>query len=240
MNHAIEAARERTAVDVVNAVILLLQLETKRYCQNRDSAWTWTETLTPHGKSLCKDTFKKVDDYRLYDITITDGGDRWSCRVVRTNTNERKCWFMKTPVMGSLFGGCTCGAPITGGLPCHHMVAVVKSSRFVGLNTINAMPMWWTTAMWRKQYPKDVIVKSDFDMSYLRAHHTVEPTKRYCPPYSAPNKLGRPKKEKRVKNYLEGNQKKRKKSIVESMESEQKKKKASKTKSGGSGGKQVG
>ena len=120
------------------------------------------------------------------------------------------------------------------------MVEVVKSSRIVGLNEINAMPMLWTTAMWRKQYPKDVIPKSDFDMSYLRAHHTVEPTKRYCPPYSAPNKSGRPKKEKRVNNYLEGNQKKRKKSIVESMESEQKKKKASKTKSGGSGGKKVG
>jgi len=100
MNHAIKAARERTAVDVVNAVILLLQLETKQYCQNTDSAWTWTETLTPHGKSLCKDTFQKVDDYWLYDISITDGGDHWSRRVVKTNTNKRNCWFMKTPVMG--------------------------------------------------------------------------------------------------------------------------------------------
>jgi hypothetical protein len=116
MNHANKAARERTAVDAVNAVILLLQLETKQYCQNTDSAWTRTETLTPHGRSLCKDTFGKMDDHQLYDITITDGGDRWSCRVVRTNTNKRKCWFTNIPVIGSLFGGFTCGMPITSGL----------------------------------------------------------------------------------------------------------------------------
>ncbi len=36
---------------------------------------------------------------------------------------------MKVPVMGSLFGGCTCGEPLTAGVPCHHLVAVVKSSR---------------------------------------------------------------------------------------------------------------
>ena len=79
--------------------------------------------------------------------------------------------------------------------------------------------------------------ESDFDMSFLRAHHTVDPTKSYCPPYSAPAKSGRPKKEKRVKNFLEGDQKKRKKSIMDSMESHQKKKKSRKRMSGG---KQVG
>ena len=132
---------------------------------------------------------------------------------------------MKIPVMVSLIGGCTCGALITGGLPCHHMVEVVKSSRIVELNKTNALPMWWMMEMWRKQFPKNVIVACDFDMSFLRAHHTVDSTKRYCPPYSAPDKSGRPKKETKVKNILDGNQKKRKNSIMDSMESEQKKKK---------------
>ncbi len=36
--------------------------------------------------------------------------------------------FMKELIMGSLFGGCSCGIPFTDGIPCHHMVAVVKSS----------------------------------------------------------------------------------------------------------------
>ena len=90
--------------------------------------------------------------------------------------------------------------------------------------------------MWRKQFPKDDIVACDFDMSFLRAYHTVDATKRYCPPYSEPDKSGRPKKEKRVKNFLEGNQKKRKKSIMDSMENEQKKK----SRTTMSGSKQVG
>ena len=117
------------------------------------------------------------------------------------------------------------------------MVAVVKSSRIFGLNKTNAMPMWWMTEMGRKQYPKYVSVKSDFDMSFLMAHHTVDPRKSYCHPYSAPAKSGHPKKEKRVKNFLAGNQKKRNKSTMDSMESDQKKKKSRKRMSGG---KQVG
>ena len=62
---------------------------------------------------------------------------------------------MKVPVMGSMFGGCTCGEPLTAGVPCHHMVAVVKSYRILGLNESNAMPKWWTTEMWRLQYPQE-------------------------------------------------------------------------------------
>ena len=105
MNHANKAVKARTAVDVVNASILLLQLESKQFKQHTESAWNWTQQLTPHGQSLRDSTFAKVSDYCLYTITITDVPDRWNCRVVRTNINERRCWFMKIPVMGSLFGG---------------------------------------------------------------------------------------------------------------------------------------
>jgi hypothetical protein len=41
-----------------------------------------------------------------------------------------------------VFGGCSCGVPYTDGVPCHHMVAVVKSSRIEGLMASNAMPYW--------------------------------------------------------------------------------------------------
>ena len=80
---------------------------------------------------------------------------------------------MKSPVMGSLFGGCSCGGPLTGGVPCHHMVAVVKSSQITGLNETNAMPKWWTTAMWRMQFPQEGTVSCDFDMNTLRENHTA-------------------------------------------------------------------
>ena len=64
-----KSVRARTAVDVVNAAILLLQLESKRFKQHQESAWNWTQQLTPHGQSLRESTFAKVD-YRLYTITL--------------------------------------------------------------------------------------------------------------------------------------------------------------------------
>jgi hypothetical protein len=39
-----------------------------------------------------------------------------------SNRAERRAWFVKEPVMGSHFGGCTCGKANTEGVPCHHMV----------------------------------------------------------------------------------------------------------------------
>ena len=56
---------------------------------------------------------------------------------------------------------------------------------------------------------------------------------RYCPPYVAPSKAGRPKNEKRLKSFLEGGKKKKKKSLVETMEQESKKAKTIKKKTGG-------
>jgi hypothetical protein len=70
---------------------------------------------------------------------------------------------------GTVFGGCSCGIPYTDGVPCHHMIAVVKSSRIEGLNPNNAMPFWWTTECWRRQYPADTNVTCNFEMDALRA-----------------------------------------------------------------------
>ena len=230
MNQANKEVRARTAVDVVNASILLLQLECKRFKQHQESAWKRNEYLTPHGNKLRDITFQKVPDYRLYEITVQDGEDRWTCRVVRQH--ERRCWFMKVPVMGSLFGGCTCGGPLTAGVPCHHMVAVVKSSRILGLNESNAMPKWWTTEMWRLQYPKEGNALCDFDMTSIKVNHRPDTKMRYCPPYATANKAGRPKDEKRIKSCLEGNTQKRRATIAETIGSDQKKK-SKKSKTGG-------
>jgi hypothetical protein len=78
MNHANKEVRARTAVDVVNASILLLQLKCKQFKQHQESGLKWNEYLTPHGKKLRDSTFKKVTDYRLYEITINDSGDCWN------------------------------------------------------------------------------------------------------------------------------------------------------------------
>ena len=111
---------------------------------------------------------------------------------------------MKIPVMGSLFGGCSCGGPLTSGVPCHHIVAVVKTSQITGLNETNEIPKWWTTEMWRMQFPQAGTLSCDFDMKTLREIHTARTDMKYCPPYAVGNKSGRPKKEKRLKSSLEG------------------------------------
>ena len=57
----------------------------------------------------------------------------------------------------SVFGGCTCGILNTDGIPCHHKVAVVKSSQVEGLNATNSMLSWWCMECLTNQYPAETI-----------------------------------------------------------------------------------
>jgi hypothetical protein len=93
-------------------------------------------------------------NYHDFTIPTVGADDCYICTVLKNTSQDRKCYFFKETDMGSVFGGCTCGALLIDGVPCHHMVAVVKSSKLEGLNSNNAMPKWWTTAMWRLQFPK--------------------------------------------------------------------------------------
>ena len=64
------------------------------------------------------------------------------------------------------------------------------------------MPPWWMTAHWRKQYPQGADLICNFDIQTLK-NASRDSTWRYCPPYTAPNKPGRPKKNKRLKLAIE-------------------------------------
>ncbi len=134
----------------------------------------------------------------------------WVCRVTRheQGNNKLECYFMKEANGGSMFGGCTCGQPYTNEIHCHHMVAVVKSSRLDGLTATNSMPVWWTTECWRNQYPEVTNETCHWEMDTLR-ETPEDAAMRYCPPYAAPRKAGRPKTNKCMKSLLEG-QKQRK------------------------------
>ena len=101
-----------------------------------------------------------------------------------------------------------------------HMVAVVKSARINGLTPNNLMPEWWTTEMWRKQYPQDVHSLNDFCIESLRLLEQPNQSMRYCPPFVALNKAGRPKEGTRKKGSLEETKpKKRKSSLKEAVDS---------------------
>ncbi len=129
MNRANKAARARTAVDVVSSTRLLLKLSTSRYQEKKEEAWTWEEVLTPYGTKLRDAAFKTIN-FQHYRINFNNLVDRYECSVKRVGKGlkDRTCYFMTDLIMGSFFGGCSCGIPLTDGIPCHHMVAVVKSS----------------------------------------------------------------------------------------------------------------
>jgi hypothetical protein len=103
MNNAFFLVRERTAVDLVNATILLLQLETKRYNEYKAKAWNWNEVLTPHGKKLSEDAYKDITHHE-YEIHFNVQGDQWLCRVQRlASTNQYQCCFKAEEDEGSAF-----------------------------------------------------------------------------------------------------------------------------------------
>ena len=124
MNAANKGVRDWTAVNVVQSMKLLLDLESKRYHAKKEIARNWMETLTPHGIKLRDEIFPKVD-FHYHQINVGEYDDWWKCRVSCGNRHERRCFFVRKAVMGSHIGGCSCGIPSTDGLPSHHMVAVV-------------------------------------------------------------------------------------------------------------------
>lgn len=209
MNNANMRARERTATDVLCSAHLLIEMSCKRFNRHMELAWKWNEFLTPHGKKLRDECLKNID-FREYTIKITEADTKWNCSVSYRNKPEQLCFFFveEIPSCASLFGGCECRAPEVDGVPCHHMIAVVKSGKIKGLNENNAMPEWWTTAVWRKQYPKNSGALCDFEISTLKNNHTAATNLRYCPDKAVGNKSGRPKSNKRRKSFLEENKKK--------------------------------
>lgn len=121
----------------------------------------------------------------------------------------------KPDVYGSRFGTCTCGLTKTKTKPCVHMVAVLKSAQVTSLNTVNIMPSWCYTEVWREQHPNGMAMAAGVNMEALRNGYP-NPKVRYCPSIAAPAKGGRPKKMKRQKGPLEGSAKKKKKSTKKS------------------------
>jgi len=203
MNRANASVRERTAVDPINACILLLKLEGERFGKHRDLAHKHSEILTPHGMKLMTKAFKDVNP-REFEIYINPQGDRLSCRVNRIiSPNIYTCWFHAIEQEGSLFGDCTCGVPRVDGIPCEHMVAVCKSKKIDGLNENNIMPLTYHTSLWRKQYPSGVSVTCVTNIDDLRRASNPSNKFMLCPAISAPRKAGRPKVMKRIKSSQE-------------------------------------
>lgn len=218
MNRANNLARQKAAVDILNAAILLIKLEGGRFAWYKQLAWTRDELLTERGMQLMEEAFTDVHA-RDYKMQTAEAENNYvaTVRKIAANSKEFTVTLPKKETMGSKFGSCTCGKPAKDGIPCRHMVVVVKSASIDGLTRIGIMPYWWTTAQWRKQYPENTYCRTEISIEGVKATSKPEDDIVYCPAWTAANKKGRPKKNARMKSIMdhieESAKKKRKRKV---------------------------
>ena len=203
MNHANHAVRHATAVDCINATILLLKLESERFTKQQTAAWTHDGYFTPRGQKMFDEiAATSTADYR---VSIENNEDFHIGKVklpINNKSPERTVKIPKVNVNNLLFGTCSCGVPQVDSVPCIHMMAVAKSGRVNGLAVEDLMPWWWTTRQWRLQLPKELIVMSTVSMSGLKENFEPDMKLKYCPDWTAARKAGCPKKGTRIPSVV--------------------------------------
>lgn len=166
MNCANNCARHRIAIDVVNAMMVLIKLESKRFDRKKAIAWGSDDKLTPFGQAKRDKVLADINVCE-YIIEIEEWEEYFACKVKKTSASG-KLFYLRFPIkatLGSRFGTCTCGVPQVRGVPCkEHMAAVLKSGKIDGLNENNFMPSCWMIAQMKLQYPID-----DMDIPSLKS-----------------------------------------------------------------------
>ena len=131
MNAANREMRAKTAVDPLNACILLMKLECKRFSKQRAKAWSSDSFLMPHGTVKYEEVFECINALD-FTITIVSQISSYKCTVCQNMTASRhpmgKVVVLKEPLKGSFLGTCTCGVDKRDSIPCKHMAALVMSS----------------------------------------------------------------------------------------------------------------
>jgi hypothetical protein len=144
-----------------------------------------------------EEIFAKCDP-SIYPMQMTDLPDSHKFVISKKSTATRE-YIVVLPKMtsdhGSKFGSCTCCFPTKEGIPCNHMVAIVKQGVVLNITRVELMPFWYTRAQWQLQYPKDVVYKSDITWSKIKKSAAPDISMKYCPNWAATKKKGRPKKD---------------------------------------------
>jgi len=204
MNNANSPVHQRTAVDILVAVMLLLDLEGERFRRYKELAWEREDQLTDKGMRLMEECFEGVEvrDYIMSAVSI-DHGHRITVKKSTVNASSFTVVIPSEGHLGSRFGTCTCGKPATYGIPCDHMVVVAKSCVIEGLSRIQIMPYWLTTAHWRAQYPLELDCKANVTIASFKESHSPDVSLHYCPSWVGSKKKGRPKSGGREKSVTD-------------------------------------
>jgi hypothetical protein len=203
MNRANEDVRKRTAVDLLNAAIILIKKEGVQFKRgqsdaNKVSRFT-NSVLTPRGIALMEEIFQKCES-SIYRLQMTEHADCHKFIVSKNSASTRE-YVVQLPKVGvvhdSRFGTCSCGVPKKEGIPCDHMVAIVKSGAIPDLTRVQLMSFWYTRAQWQLQFPNEMVYQNDITWQNIRKTTFPDQNTKYCPGWAAPKKKGRPKKDTR-------------------------------------------
>jgi len=80
MNAANFSIRQRTSVDLNNAMLLLIELECKRYRKQQVEAWNRDSVLTSRGNLEFNESFNDLN-HTQFRITVAERDDVWVCLV---------------------------------------------------------------------------------------------------------------------------------------------------------------
>ena len=96
-----------------------------------------------------EEAFKNIN-VRDYAMKVVETETYTEATVTKNVVNSKNYTLImpKEERLGSRFGSCTCGKPAKDGIPCQHMVILVKSYPGNELSRIGIMPYWLTTAHW--------------------------------------------------------------------------------------------
>ncbi len=125
MNAANKEIQQRTAVDLVNATILLIRLECKRFTKMKELAWRTDNVFTPRGEMEYNETFEGIP-YRDFNLTIEEKEDHYEVSTSRRCKPNKMFYVMipKEAMKGSYFGHCSCGVDTRDAVLCEHMAAL--------------------------------------------------------------------------------------------------------------------
>jgi len=204
MNSANYSMRQRTAVDMVNAMLLLVDMEIERYKKQQTSAWSKNILFSPRGQIEFDKTFNNLNHCK-FRIGVTEMQEHWSCSVKRIEDKgpEHTVRIPKIPIRGSYFGSCNCGVDKRDAVPCEHMAVVAAGSRVKNVTRDNIFPYWWTRSHWRVQIPQLPLETQKVSINSIKATNEPNHNLRYCPDWTASEVAGRPKKNKRKQLVLE-------------------------------------
>lgn len=206
MNKANKEMRARTAVDLLNACMLLIKLEVNRFYTMKKEAWGGSSILTPRGMEEYEATFSNLHT-RHFSLRLKEYDDNWTVYVKRINVSGKReeiVTLPKAPVDGSHFGRCTCGAPQTDAVPCEHMSVIALSAVIrPQIDPMNIMPFWWKRSHWRLQFPLETCPEAKITIKSVKEGKLPDYSLRLCPDWTTGSKPGRPKKGERIKSGLE-------------------------------------